>query len=117
VFNNWSPYLVADPTTIYLALEYFCAENADLWSLPDGTFLEFASGELAKVGLIEQGDVLDGTVVRVRKAYPAYFGTYSQIHHGSYLDRITNLFPVVRNGDASLQQSDPRHGLCISVVG
>lgn len=28
VFNNWSPYLVADPEhTVWLGLEYFCAEG------------------------------------------------------------------------------------------
>jgi protoporphyrinogen oxidase len=99
IFNNWSPALVADPTTIWLGLEYFCAEGDELWSMRDDAFLEFASRELAKLGLIDLSDVLDGTVVRVRKAYPAYFGSYSDIHHVcKYLDHITNLFPVGRNG-------------------
>ena len=35
--------------------------------------------EIAKIGLIATQDVLDGTVVRVPKAYPAYFGAYTQI--------------------------------------
>ena len=99
IFNNWSPDLVADPTTIWLGLEYFCAEGDALWSMPEGTFIDFASRELAKIGLIDLGDVLDGTLVRVRKAYPAYFGTYSSMHHvRDYLDQYTNLFPVGRNG-------------------
>ena len=33
VFNNWSPALVADPATIWLGLEYFCAEGDALWSM------------------------------------------------------------------------------------
>lgn len=99
VFNNWSPALVADPATIWLGLEYFCAEGDELWSMSDASFLEFASRELAKIGLIDLNDVLDGTVVRVRKAYPAYFGTYGGIHRvRSYLNQFTNLFPVGRNG-------------------
>ena len=99
VFNNWSPALVADPTRIWLGLEYFCAEGDGLWSMSDGAFLDFASHELAKIGLIELEDVLDGTVVRVRKAYPAYFGTYSGMDHiREYLNRLTNVFPVGRNG-------------------
>ncbi len=32
IFNNWSPALVADPSTIWLGLEYFCSEGDDLWS-------------------------------------------------------------------------------------
>ena len=99
VFNNWSPALVADPHTIWLGLEYFCNESDELWSMPDSTFVEFASRELAKIGLIELGDVLDGTVVRVRKAYPAYFGAYSGIQRvRSYLDSLENVYPVGRNG-------------------
>ena len=35
--------------------------------------------ELEKIGLIDRKDVLDGTVVRVPKAYPAYFGEYREI--------------------------------------
>jgi protoporphyrinogen oxidase len=99
VFNNWSPALVADPQTIWLGLEYFCREGDDLWSMRDPAFLEFASRELAKIGLIDLGDVVDGTVVRVPKAYPAYFGAYSGIQHvRAYLDQIPNLFAVGRNG-------------------
>jgi len=99
IFNNWSPDLVADPGTIWLGLEYFCAEGDALWSMPESSFIDFASRELAKIGLIDLGDVLDGTLVRVRKAYPAYFGAYSGMHHvRDYLDRLANLFPVGRNG-------------------
>lgn len=99
VFNNWSPAMVADPQTIWLGLEYFCKEGDDLWSMNDGSFLEFAAGELEKMGMIDRADVLDGTLVRVPKAYPAYFGEYR--HFGklrAYLDQFANLFPVGRNG-------------------
>jgi protoporphyrinogen oxidase len=99
IFNNWSSALVADPANIWLGLEYFCAQDDELWSMGDAAFLDFASRELAKIGLIDMGDVMDGTVVRVPKAYPAYFGTYSSIGRvRSYLDEFTNVFPVGRNG-------------------
>jgi protoporphyrinogen oxidase len=99
IFNNWSPALVADPDTIWLGLEYFCDAGDQLWSMGDASFLEFAAGELEKIGLIDRADVLDGTVVRVPKAYPAYFGEYTNIHVvRDWLDGITNLFPVGRNG-------------------
>jgi protoporphyrinogen oxidase len=99
IFNNWSPALVADPATIWLGLEYFCAEGDGLWVMQDGAFLDFASRELEKIGLVDLGDVLDGTVVRVPKAYPAYFGSYSDLGQvRAYLDGLTNVFPVGRNG-------------------
>jgi protoporphyrinogen oxidase len=99
IFNNWSPFLVADPATVWLGLEYFCNEGDALWSMKDPAFLDFAARELAKIGLIDLADVMDGTVVRVRKAYPAYFGAYSGIGAvRSFLDEWQNVFPIGRNG-------------------
>jgi protoporphyrinogen oxidase len=99
VFNNWSPAMVADPDTIWLGLEYFCSEGDDLWSMEDGRFIDFAAMELEKMGLIDRKDVIDATLVRVPKAYPAYFGTYGEfVRIRSYLDQFSNLYPVGRNG-------------------
>jgi protoporphyrinogen oxidase len=99
VFNNWSPALVSDPDTIWLGLEYFCREGDDLWSMDNGRFIDFAARELEKIGMIDRRDVLDGTVVRVPKAYPAYFGEYRDFDQvRSYLDQFVNLYPVGRNG-------------------
>ena len=99
VFNNWSPALVSDPGTIWLGLEYFCREGDDLWAMRDGQFIDFAAAELEKIGMIDRADVLDGTVVRVPKAYPAYFGEYREFDKvRAYLDRFSNLYPVGRNG-------------------
>jgi len=99
VFNNWSPALVADPNTIWLGLEYFCREGDDLWTMNDGRFIDFAAAELEKIGLIDRGDVIDGTLVRVPKAYPAYLGVYSEFQRvRGYLDQFANLYPIGRNG-------------------
>jgi protoporphyrinogen oxidase len=99
VFNNWSPALVADPRNIWLGLEYFCREGDDLWSIEDGKFIDFAARELEKIGLIYRDDVLDGTLVRVPKAYPAYFGAYREFDKlQRYLNRFPNLYPIGRNG-------------------
>jgi protoporphyrinogen oxidase len=99
IFNNWSPDLVANPDTVSLGLEYFCAEGDGLWSMADHSFLSFAAAELAKIGLIDEKDVLDGTVVRVPKAYPAYFGEYARMGEvRRFLDGFENVFAVGRNG-------------------
>src|SRR5258708_36856098 len=76
VYNNWSPALVADPTTIWLGLESFCREGDDLWSMDNGRFIDFAAPELEKIGLIDRRDVIDGTLVRFPRAYPADFVPY-----------------------------------------
>jgi protoporphyrinogen oxidase len=99
VYNNWSPALVADQNTIWLGLEYFCREGDDLWSMDDGGFVDFAALELEKLGLIDRKDVIDGTLVRVPKAYPAYFGAYGEFEKlRVYLNRFSNLYPIGRNG-------------------
>jgi protoporphyrinogen oxidase len=99
VFNNWSPALVADPSTIWLGLEYFCREGDELWSMEQGRFVDFAATELEKIGLISREDVIDGTSVRVPKAYPAYFGAYGEFESiRTYIDQFSNLYPVGRNG-------------------
>ena len=70
-----------------------------LMGMQDEQFLNFAAGELEKIGLIERKDVIGGTLVRVPRAYPAYFGAYSQFGDlRDYLDRFSNLYPIGRNG-------------------
>lgn len=99
VFNNWSPDLAADPETVWLGLEYFCQEGDDLWNKPDAEMMAFAAEELERIGMIDRSDVLDGTVIRVPKTYPAYFGAYSQFPKvREWLDNFDNLFLVGRNG-------------------
>ncbi len=99
IFNNWSPYMVADPDTVWMGLEYFCNENDELWNKPDADFAEFAADELAHIGIIDKADVLDSVVVRMPKTYPAYFGSYEQFDViRAFTDKIENLFLVGRNG-------------------
>ena len=99
IFNNWSPFMVADPTKTWLGLEYFCYESDELWKMADEKIIEFAVGELAKIGIVASEDVLDGHVVRVPKTYPAYFGTYDRFDEvREFTDRFENLFLVGRNG-------------------
>jgi hypothetical protein len=83
IFNNWSPPLVADPGTIWLGLEYLCSEGDDLWAMDNARFIDYAAGELEKIGLIDRKDVIDGTLVRVPKAYPAYFWDVQPIRAGT----------------------------------
>jgi len=43
--------------------------------------------------------VLDSVVLKMPKAYPAYFGTYSRFAEiRQFLDGFDNLYPVGRNG-------------------
>lgn len=99
IFNNWSPYLVADPSKVWVGLEYFCYDTDPIWHLTDEKMIELAKHELEKIGIIDSGDVTDATVIRVPKTYPAYFGTYDQFDRiQEHVDIYRNLFLVGRNG-------------------
>jgi len=98
IFNNWSPYLVADPAKTWIGLEYFCYETDALWKMADEDLKKFAIAEVEKIGILKAADVSDAHVVRVPKTYPAYFGTYTAFTSSGVLDRFTNLFLVGRNG-------------------
>lgn len=99
IFNNWSPGMVANPDQIWMGLEYFCNEGDALWEMSDEALRQLAKDEMAKMNLIDPADVRDSIVIRMPKAYPAYFGTYAKFDVvREFLDGITNLFPIGRNG-------------------
>jgi protoporphyrinogen oxidase len=99
VFNNWSPYLVDDPSNMWVGMEFFCYERDPVWTKPDAEMIALAKGELAKIGIIDEADVLDATVIHMAKTYPAYFGTYDRFNEvRTFVDRFNNLFLVGRNG-------------------
>lgn len=107
IFNNWSPYLVRDPKTVWLGLEYFCNEGEPLWNMSDAELSHFAVEEMINLGFITATEVLDSTVIRMPKAYPAYFGTHDRFPEiRSFTDRLENLFLIGRNGMHKYNNSD-----------
>lgn len=108
IFNNWSPYMVYDlEHTVWIGLEYFCSEGDALWNTSAEEFIQFATEELVKIGVIEREDVLDATHIRVKKAYPAYFGTYDKFQTvRNYLDGFSNLYCIGRNGQHRYNNMD-----------
>ena len=98
-FNNWSPYLVANPDHVWIGLEYFCDEGDDLWDMDDGALTAFAIEELRQINVIEPDAVLDQVVIRVPKTYPAYFGSYDRFDEvRAFTDGLENLYLLGRNG-------------------
>ena len=109
IFNNWSPYLVNNPQeNIWIGLEYFCDENSTFWNRSDNELKNSAENELKKMGFLhEQENILDFKVVKVKKAYPAYFDTYDRIDSlREYLDSIENLYCIGRNGQHRYNNMD-----------
>ena len=109
IFNNWSPYMVEDPEKhVWVGLEYFCTEGDKMWTSPDREFIDNAISELVKIGVVESKEnVLDSTLIRVKKAYPAYFGSYARFDEvKEYLNGFDNLYCVGRNGQHRYNNMD-----------
>jgi protoporphyrinogen oxidase len=109
IFNNWSPYLVADPEhTVWIGLEYFCTEGDAFWNMKEQACVDMAVRELISMGIIDRPeDVRDSHRERVKKAYPAYFDTYAQMDQlVDYLSGFENLYCVGRNGQHRYNNMD-----------
>jgi len=108
IFNNWSPYMVSDyKNTMWIGMEYFCTEGDDMWNKSQEEFIKMAIDELDKIDVISKEDVLDAVRVKIKKAYPSYFGSYYEIDKvKAFLDTIENLFCVGRNGQHRYNNMD-----------
>ena len=109
IFNNWSPYLVDDPARhVWVGLEYFCTEGDKMWTMDDRAFTGFAVAELRKTGMLAPDTpILDSVRLRVKKAYPAYFGAYARFGEvRAWLDGFANLWCIGRNGQHRYNNMD-----------
>jgi protoporphyrinogen oxidase len=99
IFNNWSPYMAADPSKTWIGLEYFCNDTDALWRASDEDMIALGKEEMQRIGILDAADVIDGVVIHMPKTYPAYFGTYDRFPVvQEYLDRFENMFLIGRNG-------------------
>jgi protoporphyrinogen oxidase len=100
-FRSWSPEMVPDADKACYGLEYFCFEHDGVWDSKDEDLIKLAERELLQIGLAKPGDVLDGTVVRQKKAYPVYDDDYAQ-HVATVREELDSRYPnlhlVGRNG-------------------
>ena len=108
IFNNWSPYLLKDPSKeVWIGAEYTCMENDELWNMTPKEFSEFAFNELEKIGLLDKSKIKDYHVEKIKKAYPSYFDTYYEIDKViNYLNKFDNLYCIGRNGQHRYNNMD-----------
>src|SRR4051795_2534868 len=107
-YRSWSPWMVPDPDTACVGLEYFAFKGDDLWTMDDDKLIELATRELELLGLATPDKVRRGYVVRVPLAYPMYDADYADrvgVIRG-WLDSLTNLQQVGRNGLHRYNNSD-----------
>ncbi len=115
IFNNWSPYLVADQTKTWVGLEYFCSDKETLWTASDTEMIELAKTEMERIGIAAASDCRDGVVIHVPKTYPAYFGSYDRFDEiRNYVDTFPNLYLLGRNGMHRYNNQD--HSMLTAMV-
>lgn len=91
--------MVADPSKVWIGLEYFCNDTDELWRLPERQMTDLGREELARIGIIDKLLVRDSTVLHMPQTYPAYFGTYDRFGEiRAFVDTLENLYLVGRNG-------------------
>lgn len=99
-FKNWSPRMVPDSGRTSLGLEYFCFETDAVWKEPDHALVDLARSEIVRLGFLEPSQVVDGIVIRSKKAYPVYDSNYRASVGAirAYLATFANLQTIGRNG-------------------
>src|SRR4051794_36197273 len=107
-YRSWSPWMVPDPDTACVGLEYFAFKGDDLWTMDDDKLVELATQELAQLGLARPEQVRRGYVVRVPLAYPMYDETYAErvATIRGWLDPLKDFVQVGRNGLHRYNNSD-----------
>ena len=109
IFNNWSPYMVDDVERhVWIGLEYFCTEGDEFWTMSDCDFVDMATRELRQIGVLGKDEpVRDSVRIKIKKAYPAYFGSYSEFDKvRTFLDSFSNLYCIGRNGQHRYNNMD-----------
>ncbi len=116
IFNNWSPYMVEKPEeSVWIGLEFFCDEGDVFWNMSDEECIAFAAKELEEMGIISREDIIDSHREKVKKAYPAYFDTYSEIGElTEFLNGFENLYCVGRNGQHRYNNMD--HSMLTAII-
>jgi len=97
--KNWSKFMAPMGKTAVVA-EYFCFENDDTWKKQDHELVIGTIKTLAGLGFIKKEDVLDSSVVRIRKAYPLFEVGYEKNYERiiDYLQTFENLQVIGRGG-------------------
>ena len=87
----------------------------DFWEMSEKDFTQMAIGELAQIGIINPDDVLDSIRIKVKKAYPSYFGSYYELDKvKDFLNKIENLWCIGRNGQHRYNNMD--HSMMTAMV-
>lgn len=115
-FRNWVPQLYDNKRETILCLEYWCNFEDPEWSDNDDSFISLAKDEIRRTGLLGEGKVLEGKVIRLPRCYPVYFRGYKEKLKPieEYLDSVTNLQVIGRYGAYKYNNQD--HSILMGIT-
>lgn len=107
-FRNWLPSLYGDSDSSILCLEYWCYFDDPIWSQDPQELVKSATQEIVRTGLVREGDVKEGEVVRLPRCYPVYFKGYSEVMKPveEYLSSVDGLHVIGRYGAYKYNNQD-----------
>ena len=99
-FRAWSPEMLPNQENASIGMEFFCHEGDGLWESSDEALIKQASEELEFLGLAAKTSVIDGCVIRQKKAYPVYDAEYKDALDTikEWVLTLDNFQTVGRNG-------------------
>lgn len=107
-FRNWIPSVYGSSDSTILCMEYWCYFEDELWSMDPEQLIKLASDEIVRTGLVPEGEVVEGEIVRLPRCYPVYFSGYRDILEPieEYLTTIAGLHVIGRYGAYKYNNQD-----------
>jgi protoporphyrinogen oxidase len=107
-FRNWTPSVYGSSGSTILCLEYWCYFEDELWSMTPDQLVGLAREEIVRTGLVPDGQIADGEVVRLPRCYPVYFKGYREILEPieQYLNSLSGLHVIGRYGAYKYNNQD-----------
>ena len=107
-YKNWSGEMVENSDYTVLGLEYFLWEKDEEWEWSNEKLIELGHKECQEIGILESEEVVDATVIRMKKAYPVYDHNYTKnvTVIKDYINQISNLQTIGRNGQHRYNNQD-----------
>jgi len=97
--KNVSPEMLPENQTV-LCVEISCQYGDERWRATDEELARVATDDMAEMGILQREDVVEYSVVRVRRAYPIYRLGFEKVLYKvlSELHRLENFYTIGRHG-------------------
>lgn len=107
-FRNWLPSVYGDSGASILCMEYWCYFDDPLWNQEDHELIDAAGKEIVRTGLVPEGEVQAGHVVRLPRCYPVYFRGYREVMKPVevHLNSVEGLHAIGRYGAYKYNNQD-----------